>query len=235
MNKVQRIKQLIAEHPRLFRIFCWSINHFPFRNHVHIRKGNSLLCNESILTHCRISVEGIGNRVYIGHATRLRNTSIVVYGCNSTVWIDDWCNVVDGDIYIENSNSKIVIGRHTNICGKTHLACIEGRDIYIGEDCLFSSDVTIRVGDSHSILDESGKRINPSHHVEIGNHVWICNKTIVLKGAKIPSHSIIASGAVVSGRFEEKGVILGGVPARVIKKGIDWCQERIEVKSEMEG
>jgi len=61
MNKVQRIKQLIAEHPRLFRIFCWSINHFPFRNHVHIRKGNSLLCNESILTHCRISVEGIGN------------------------------------------------------------------------------------------------------------------------------------------------------------------------------
>jgi len=56
----------------------------------------------------------------------------------------------------------------------------------------------------------------------ISNNVWICNKAIILKGSQINSHSIIASGAIVTDQFDESNVIIGGSPARILKHQIFW-------------
>lgn len=131
------------------------------------------------------------------------------------------------EIHIEDNNNEIIIGKNTSISGKTHLACIEGSKIIIGEDCMFSSDITFRTGDSHSIVDLNGNRINPSMDIIIGNHVWVGNRTIITKGSKVSDNSIIGTGSIVSKIFEEPNIIIAGVPAKKIKGEVSWLRERI--------
>lgn len=52
--------------------------------------------------------------------------------------------------------------------------------------------------------------------MKIGNDCWIGAKATILDGTVIGDHCIVAAGAVVKGVFPDN-VIIGGVPARIIK------------------
>ena len=57
-------------------------------------------------------------------------------------------------------------------------------------------------------------------HVEIGNDVWIGDRTVIMSGVKIGDGAIVASGAVVT-KDVPPYAIVGGVPAKVIKYRFD--------------
>lgn len=77
---------------------------------------------------------------------------------------------------------------------------IEGTKVTIGKDCLFSAQINIRTVDPHSIFDQAtGERITPSQDVIIGGHVWIGDDVKILKGVRIGEHSIVGTGAILSG------------------------------------
>lgn len=151
----------------------------------------------------------------------------MISGNNNKIRVGDRVYMIDANLYIEDDKNEININNRTSICGRTHLACTEGKKIMIGEHCMFSSDVVLRTGDSHSIIDLKGNRINDAKDVIIGDHVWIGNKTIITKGSKISANSIVATGAVVTRTFEDMNIILGGNPAHIIKENINWLQERV--------
>ncbi|WP_366943121.1 DapH/DapD/GlmU-related protein [uncultured Victivallis sp.] len=54
--------------------------------------------------------------------------------------------------------------------------------------------------------------------IERGLNCWIGAKATILDGARIGDNSIVAAGAVVCRGEYPAGVILGGVPAKVIKR-----------------
>lgn len=140
--------------------------------------------------------------------------------------------MVNASLHIEDNDGEITMKRHVTICGQTNIAVIEGRKVVIGEDCLFSSQIQIRTGDSHSILDQkTGARINPSKDIEIGKHVWIGNDVKILKGVKVGEHSIIGTGAILSGGNYPSHSVIGGIGhGKVLKTGIDWTPQRISIK-----
>lgn len=70
-------------------------------------------------------------------------------------------------------------------------------------------------------------RINPSHDVNIGNHVWIGHGVKILKGVSVLDNSIIATGAICTNKQFPENCILGGIPAKIIKSGITWKAQRI--------
>ena len=113
---------------------------------------------------------------------------------------------------------------------KTQLAVIEGCSITLGSDCLLSSDIMVRTGDSHSVLDTNGKRINRSKDVVLSDHVWVGNRAILLKGSEIGRDSIVASGGIITKAFHTTNVVLGGNPARIIKENINWDSNRIALE-----
>lgn len=129
------------------------------------------------------------------------------------------------DIWVEDDGNSVEIGANTWVTGETHIAVTEGMAVKIGERCLFSEEIVIRTGDSHSILNEAGQRINKAKDVAIGNHVWVGNRAMLLKGTKLGDDSVVGAGAIVTGEFEG-GVILVGVPAKVVKEKINWDSER---------
>lgn len=225
MNK----KELVRKYRPLVSLACSVHN---LRNVLRIKKkgqGNRIVAPCALLKKCRIEFGGKNNTVIVEDFSTLNGVSMYLYGDNNTVHIGAWCHLIQAEFCTENSGNRIEIGEHTKILGKTHLAAIEGTEILIGKDCLFSSDVHFRTGDSHSVLDMQGRRINASENITIGDHVWVGTKATCLKGAKVPDHSIIGACALVTGQFEEPNCVLAGVPAKVTKREVDWSLKRIPV------
>lgn len=115
-----------------------------------------------VLRKCKIEICGDNSTIHISPKCYLIETSIKIYGNNNTINLNRQFCIHNGELYIEDDNGEIEIGDNTLITGRTHLAVIEETKIIVGCDCLFSSNIDLRTGDSHSILDENSKRINKS-------------------------------------------------------------------------
>lgn len=123
---------------------------------------------------------------------------------------------------MQHGTNEIIIGHDSTIEGG-HLAATEGTKITVGDDCMFSSDIEIRTGDSHSIINTiTDKRINPSADVLIGNHVWLTAHVRVMKGAVLPDNSIVGNSAIVTNKFDKGNSVYAGIPAKHIKDNINW-------------
>ncbi len=202
------------------------INRFPFNNKLKL-KGSNYENKGKLLFGCKLIVKGKGNRIIFEKGGRLKNTLITVMGNDNTVIIGKDSSIKDGELYIEDNGGRIVIGDKTQMCGRIHLACIEGCTIDIGNDCLFSSEIVFRTGDSHSVLDMEGNRINPSADIKIDDHVWFGHRSMVNKGVHIAPNNIVGTACLVTKSIEESNVAIAGVPAKIVKTGVNWCSERI--------
>lgn len=110
-------------------------------------------------------------------------------------------------------------------CGKNiHL----GKSIFINAGCHFQDQGGITIGDNtmighnvvlatlnHGIAPKDRRTVIPSPIV-IGENVWIGSNSTILPGVTIGDNAIIAAGAVVC-KDVPANVIVGGVPARVLK------------------
>ncbi|MCB6663487.1 hypothetical protein LI167_09075 [Phocaeicola dorei] len=63
--------------------------------------------------------------------------------------------------------------------------------------------------------------------MEIGKYVWIGKDVKIGKNTKIPDDSIVGWGSIVTKVFHEPNIILAGIPAKIIKRGINWDRRYI--------
>lgn len=68
---------------------------------------------------------------------------------------------------------------------------------------------------THSVDIYEGRQ--GSKPIEIGDYCLVGTGSIVLGGASLPSHSVLAAGAVLKKSFNEEWTLYGGVPAKPIK------------------
>lgn len=109
----------------------------------------------------------------------------------------------------------------------------EQRHCLIGDECLFSCDITIRNADPHLIYNcDTMDRINPTKSVYIGDHVWIGQNCMILKGTEIDSGSIIGACSVVTNKKIPSNTIWAGNPAREISRNVFWDEECVHAYKE---
>jgi acetyltransferase-like isoleucine patch superfamily enzyme len=110
--------------------------------------------------------------------------------------------------------AKIIIGN--NIATNNNIFFCAAQYIEIGDDTLIGQNVTIMDHEAHGIESDKRREVGEIGTVIIGKNVWIGNNVTILKNSNIGDNTIVATGAVVSGVFPAN-VIIGGVPARIIK------------------
>lgn len=219
MNK---IKQVLKQHSQLNHFVSWVYSFVHNFGHLQRR----VRCKGSYLNGVRFSI-AVGSSVEIGNLARLHNCSFSISGKNSRIIIGGGSTVISNTSFCcEDDGSTIIIGNDFTMEGG-EIAAIEGRKVEIGADCMFSAGIDIRNGDSHVLLSKAtGQRINESHDISIGNHVWLTRNVSVLKGALIAEGCVIGHSSVVTGCCSTSYSVYAGTPARYIKEGIVWSRFR---------
>ena len=174
----------------------------------------------------KIKISGNNNILYIGKNSLLRDSNIFIKGNNNIIYIGDDCVVNNTSIILDNEGSEIRIGNKTSIA-KVQIVSLEPYKIEIGEDCMLSYDIEIRNTDSHKIYDKNtNERINEGSSINIGNHVWLGMRAIILKGVTIGDNSIVAAGSIVT-KDVKANTIVSGNPAKQIKENVYWTREEV--------
>lgn len=218
--------RFVSENPQKIRPLLGLHNRLLGGNRIKVKKGNTLDVRAALLKKTKIAVYGTNNTIFIDDFCTLRGCSFYIAGSNNLVYLSGKSFFIDAEFYIEDDGNEIRVGSGCSVHGKTHLAAIEGTKIIIGDDCMFSSDVHFRTGDSHTITDLDGKRINPSADIVLGSHVWVGTKVICLKGSAVPGHCVIGAGTLLAKPFTGEHAVYAGNPAKLVKTGIDWTRER---------
>lgn len=130
------------------------------------------------------------------------------------IMIKDSGNFFENNVYIGKA-THVSIGSHCHI---NENAFIQGAKI--GNKVMIAPNVTI-LNTTHNHEDyrvpiiEQG--ILEEQNPVIGDDVWIGRNAVIMPGVNIGQGSIVGAGAIVT-KNVEPFTIVGGVPAKVIKK-----------------
>lgn len=135
---------------------------------------------------------------------------------NHVPWPVHWTSVIKAPEKID---------RGTRMPGLAQGCYIDGRNgISIGVNTWIGPGVKI-ISMNHSINDYD--KYEEAEPITIGRDCWIASNAVILAGAKLGDHTVVASGAIVSKSFPEGNQLIGGVPAKVLKSLPDYGSEHI--------
>lgn len=123
----------------------------------------------------------------------------------------------EGNIVFVN-NGTVTFGK--NFSSNKNCFISSDNNMKFGEDVLLGWNVSIRDSDGHEIIYSDKKDKSPQ--VIIGNHVWICANSDILKGTEIGDDCVIAYRSCVCGLKATNNELIGGYPAKVIKNDVNW-------------
>ena len=80
------------------------------------------------------------------------------------------------------------------------------------------------IAESETLMSFDNKEIinKPKTGISIGEHVWIGMKSTILKDVKIADNVVIGACSLVNKSIAENYVAVAGVPAKIIKRNVDW-------------
>jgi len=205
--------------------------HLLYKNRRMVRAGNQLempRSSERNLKKVTIKLRGRNNRLVLGENVTLTHCEIRLGGENNLIEIGPNVRFSSGKIYlVDTQGQHIRIGADTTVEG-AYLLVDEAASIDIGRDCMLSTDIIMRTGDKHSILDaQTGERLNHSSSIRIADRVWIGRDVQILKGVVLQPETVVATRSLVSRAFEEGNCVVAGVPAKVVKQGICWDRRKL--------
>ncbi len=172
-------------------------------------RNNTLIIDAGVRIRksLKIAITGSGNKVHIQKNVRIEDSLSITLGCNMRNGV---CSIGEGTSFWKTS---IGLADHAS-------------EVFIGRDCMFSWDTEIAHSDTHTILI-NGTVANHAKTLRIGDHVWAGWGSTFLKNCHVASGSIVGRASIVAGKFSEENVVLAGVPAKVVRSGVEWSRKSV--------
>ena len=147
---------------------------------------------------------------------------VLVWGDGGLMYIDREASIAGANIALESG--CIYCGPYVRHTARLNLNCRNGGAIFLRRDVLIASDVIIQTDDCHTLFSVAErKRLNPYGGViDIDDHVWIGQESMVMGNSKIGRDFIIGARSFVRGGEFPSNVVLAGSPARVVSSGVNW-------------
>ena len=122
-------------------------------------------------------------------------------------------------IYIRN-NGKLVLDDNFEVSASSQFVCYHrietGRDVQFAWDCLVMDT------DTHAVYDTDRRLANPNKPVYIGDKVWVECRTLIMKGAAIPSNCVVGADCLLRGKDFQPNSVIAGRPAKSVKEISGW-------------
>ena len=220
IGSIRRMVVQMGIHPRPYAQFL-LINIFRRNTQCEARKGWLIFPGRHVVMdihkQAQIAIKGtmlIGYRRIRGSRMETRfaiegNGAIRIEGGRIVVYYGTEIHVFDG--------GRLTFAGHATINQQAQIVCMD--NITIGNDVIIARDVVIRDNDGgHEILAAGYKKTAP---VTIGNHVWIGQGAMIMKGVTIGNGAIIGAGAWVAKDVKPNTLVLAD-PARAVQKDVEW-------------
>jgi len=158
----------------------------------------------------------MGKETRIGHFTTALRLDSIELGDHTIIGRNNWITGVPADsteyfLHQKDRRPRLIMGEHSAITKNHHLDCTH--EIKIGNFTTIAGYQSQFL--THSIDIVAGRQ--HSEPIEIGDYCFISTRCVLLGGARLPSQSVLAAGAVLNKAFEDTFSLYGGVPARHIK------------------
>ncbi len=112
---------------------------------------------------------------------------------------------------------NVYVGKNSHI---NHLCCVwagENSKIVLGDNLLMGPGVAI-FSTNHGMVKGQPMTFQERREasVVIGDDVWLGAHSVITAGTRIANGVVVAAGAVVTRSIDQEGVIVGGIPAKII-------------------
>ena len=215
-NKVTQM----GYHPKAYMQFFW-INFLRKNSQCEARKAKLIFpARYAILDIHKQAHIFIKGSMIFGYK-RIRGsrleTRLAVEGNGSLTIESGNVSISYGTDILVFKGANLTFKGQASINQRVQIICMD--NITIGADVMISRDVVIRDNDGgHEIMIEGYKKTAP---VIIGNHVWIGQGAMIMKGVTIGDGAIIAARAWVATNVKPNTLVMGD-PARAVQKNIEW-------------
>ena len=148
-----------------------------------------------------------------------RKFSKGVWEVSGTIVFNGKCNIGYGAKISVCNSGRVVFGNNFIITAASTI--VASTEIVFGNECLISWDVLIMDTDFHKICDMENNILNHSRPINIGNHVWIGCRSLILKGSLIPDNCVIGANTLISKVLERGNSIYSGNPCHIQRQNIN--------------
>lgn len=136
-----------------------------------------------------------------------------------TVVLNGKVNLGHGSVLSVQENAVVTFGSNFSNTAEGKIVC--KKSITIGNNVSTSWETLIMDTDWHHTYNTLNGEIFPdTKEIVIGNNVWICMRSVILKGSVIPNGCIVGANTLCSKQFTDENQLIVGNPARVIKEHI---------------
>jgi acetyltransferase-like isoleucine patch superfamily enzyme len=133
-----------------------------------------------------------------------------IFRINSQVpWPVHCSSVVSGHKNIKYTNEITPLGYSPN----SYIQAING--IVVGSNVIHASGLTI-ITSNHEMNDFTKHTKNKP--VIIADNCWLGANVTILPEVELGNHVIVAAGSIVTKSFKEGNIVIGGIPAKILKK-----------------
>jgi maltose O-acetyltransferase len=93
----------------------------------------------------------------------------------------------------------------------------EGAEVFVGSNVDIAPDVLLECG--FHVIGDANRRAGTeqARSIQVGSGTWIGCRATLLAGASLGTGTVVAAGALVTAGEYPPNVLLGGVPARILR------------------
>lgn len=190
--------------------------------------GNSITGSPSSQSRINIQFSASNCKVEIEKNCNIHGLDVRMAADGARLFIGEG-STIRGAYFRLGLNCTIAIGKNLNMIHSGTFSAAEGTQLLIGDNCLFANSIEIRTDDSHPIFDrDTGKRVNPSRNVKLGQKVWLAAGALILGGSSIGNGCVIGARAVVTKEIPDNCIAVG-IPAQVVRENIEWFPTHLSI------
>lgn len=127
-----------------------------------------------------------------------------------------------------DNSGMMRIGKNFSSNKNAFVSC--SKEVTIGDDVMLGWNVQIYDASGHTVY-HNGLAKHSQAPIKVGNHVWLCSFSTLLKGASIGDGSILAWRSLLIKPIIQDNVLLGGSPAKLIQTDISWGEYNEELEN----
>ncbi len=152
----------------------------------------------------------------IGHLSLCKGLDLLRMGEHSSIGRFNWItgypsSGISHFTQVQNRQPILLMGDH---CAITHRHIIDCTDkIELGDYATVGGYYTQFLTHSIDFL-ENRQSCSP---ITIGRYTFVGTSSVILRGASLPNHSVLAAKSLLNQCFEEEWHLYGGVPAKLLK------------------